>query len=127
VKILDWDVVMQNWGHDRPLVQQLVQMFLEEAPTQMTSLREAIARKDSHALWKYAQQLKGEFGSFTSDCPGYLLALRLEQMSCSGDFAGAEQAFPVLERALERFTSALAAFLNRVNEMNANAPPYPGP
>jgi len=59
-----WDIAqtLERLGGDEKLLHEIVEIFLEEGPKQMTTLRHAIAEGNAADIEKTAHSLKGELG-----------------------------------------------------------------
>jgi two-component system, sensor histidine kinase and response regulator len=104
---IDEAALLHRVGGDRELLRELVALFLESYPRQLTELREAATRGDGAAVERGAHAMKGSVGNFSAQA-AFQLALRLEEMGRSGDLTGAAALVGNLEEELERLRSALA-------------------
>jgi HPt (histidine-containing phosphotransfer) domain-containing protein len=68
---------------EEDLLAELIDLFLEDAPTRITSLREAITREDWSAMGSWAHSLKGSCGSLGATHMADLCA-KLEAMGRTG-------------------------------------------
>jgi two-component system sensor histidine kinase/response regulator len=61
---ISWDIAqtLERLGGDEKLLHEVVEIFLEEGPKQMTTLRHAIAEGNAADIEKTAHSLKGELG-----------------------------------------------------------------
>jgi CheY-like chemotaxis protein len=86
--------------------QELIDMFLDDTPPRLASLREAAARQDAAALIEVSHALKGAAAHFGA----HELATRceqLEQLARGGTLEGAEELLQRMEDAFARARLAL--------------------
>ena len=106
--VFDLEAALARVEGDRSLLQELIKIFLEDAPRQLAEIREAIAAKDARRLNRAAHSLGGAIANFEAG-PAHEAAVRLERISASPDIAGAADAAAELERTLERLRRELLA------------------
>jgi CheY-like chemotaxis protein/HPt (histidine-containing phosphotransfer) domain-containing protein len=106
----DLEAALEIVQGDRELLIELVQLFLEEKPRQLTDLKQAIVRRDAAGVALHAHSLKGPLNSIGASSAADA-AWRLEQMGRSGQMDGVESGGEALERELNRLEPALAALL----------------
>jgi two-component system sensor histidine kinase/response regulator len=97
---------------DEGLMQEIVALFLDMAPAQMTALRNALARGDSKDLFMTAHSLKGAAGNLQAGAT-FKAALRLEKLGREGNLAEAPAALDALDQELDRLLSALTTYATR--------------
>ena len=108
VSVFDRNMALARFGKDRELLQEIVVLFLDEAPRLLSEIRASITRRDANALERAAHTLKGAVGNFGARS-AFEAALRLEVMGRDGDFAKAAEACVELEKEIARLERALAA------------------
>ncbi len=98
---------LQEDGED-DLLAELIDLFLEDAPTRIDNLRESIAREDWSAMGSWAHSLKGSCGSLGAMHMADLCA-KLEAMGRSnhGPRVDAERIQRDLEAQFELVRAAL--------------------
>jgi CheY-like chemotaxis protein len=107
-----WDIAqtLETLGGDEKLLYEVVEIFLEEGPKQITSLRRAIADGNAADIERTAHSLKGELGylgiSTVSQKAG-----ELEEMGRSRDLQQSAEAFAV-------FDTEIIAILNSMRSVN---------
>jgi signal transduction histidine kinase/DNA-binding response OmpR family regulator/HPt (histidine-containing phosphotransfer) domain-containing protein len=109
-----WDhaKALERVDGDEPLLQEMIQIFLEECPKQLAKLREAVAEGNSDMLERVAHNLKGELGYL--GMPGACQKARdLEEMGRNRSYSQASEIF----LALETEVSALVAEMSRKMEI----------
>src|ERR1035438_1347188 len=86
---------------DKDLFQELVNMFRDSYPAELSALRDAIGRRDSDALRRVSHHLKGTLGALAAG-PARHVALRLEDLGSSADFDPAPAVYVEIGRASRR-------------------------
>jgi HPt (histidine-containing phosphotransfer) domain-containing protein len=104
----DKAAALKRAGGDDDLLRELAGLCLDECPTLMAEIREAVARKDAARLRSVAHTLKGSVATFTADETA-AAALRLEEMGRAGRWDGVDDALAALEAAVGRLRPALDA------------------
>ena len=100
--------VLERFGGDADMVQQLVEIFLEEYPKQLAKVRAAIDSGDAAVLRRTAHTLKGSVGTFAEGA-GYHTALWLENMGRNSDLGQCEEAWTALETAVHDLVAVLTS------------------
>jgi CheY-like chemotaxis protein len=96
-------------GGDRQLFGELVELFFDTYPPQLTELGEAIAQRDCLRVQRLAHTLRGAAVNFCAETVA-AAAQRLENMGRAGDLTDAAETYEALTEALNRLRPALAAF-----------------
>ncbi len=105
--VFDADEASRKLGGDRELLQELAGMFIQEYPTRLAAIKDAIAAKDSEQLMREAHALKGEVGNFAAQA-SWDAAYRLENMGRHNQMDEAEAALEQLERQVAKLIEAFA-------------------
>jgi HPt (histidine-containing phosphotransfer) domain-containing protein len=106
----DVRAALRATGGDRGLLDEIVRLFLDDAPRLREQIREAIGRRDAKALRSAAHSLRGGSSHFAA--PSITEAAKLLELSAqSEDFAAADAARAKLEPALDRVLAALSESL----------------
>lgn len=103
---IDWQVALDAVGGRRDLLAELVQIFCDEYPMTLATIREAIERSDPKLLQLSAHQLKGclrYFGPTTAS----EMAHSLEEIGRSGRIDGAATRIEPLSAAVKRLLPKL--------------------
>jgi signal transduction histidine kinase/CheY-like chemotaxis protein len=95
-------------GGEMDFLLEITAVFLEECPSQLAQIREAIAQDDSEALCRTAHTLKGAVGNFGAPLV-YAAAERLEIVGREGKGAEAAEAWEELATEMERLRTGLLA------------------
>lgn len=93
---------------DEELLQELIVLFLDDAPQRLARLREAAAGHDLPALAQAAHTLKGAMGNLCAT-RAFDAAQRLESLAHAGDAQHAGEALAALEAAMTCLQTALAS------------------
>jgi len=91
---------------DRELLGELVGVFLQEYPSQLASVRDAVERRDPQGVRRTAHLLKGSLSAFGGN-PAFNIAAHLEALGMDEDMVGAAADLPRLERASEALRDGL--------------------
>lgn len=97
--VLDRAMALSRVGGDSELLQEMAQLFLEECPSQMEAVRDAVHTRDPKAIERSAHSLKGSVGNFGA-AAAHQAALELEMKGRLSDLQGVEQALRQLESAV---------------------------
>lgn len=106
--IINLAAALERVGGDVELLEEVAQVFLDNAPDQVAQIRKAAEAGDGVALERAAHALKGSVGNFGAEA-AFQAALRLEKMGRSGDLTGVQEACAALEAEMKRLRPALAA------------------
>src|SRR5262249_55274563 len=92
---------------DRELLVEMAELFLDESPRLLTTLRDAVAHGNAQTAAYAAHTLKGSVANFAAT-PAFAAAQKLERMARQGDLSQAQTAFHDLEAQLRRLEPVLA-------------------
>jgi PAS domain S-box-containing protein len=93
---------------DRELLQQMIELFTNQAGSLRAEIRACLDRQDGPGLERAAHKLKGSIGNFGADA-AVEAARRLEIMGRSVNFTHCQEAWADLEREMDRLDQALAS------------------
>jgi signal transduction histidine kinase/DNA-binding response OmpR family regulator len=97
--VFDRDTVIERFGGDEEILVEALEVFLDDVPQQLASLRDCLANGDTEAFGRGGHSLKGAAGSV-----GALrirdVGFQMEQAGGSGDLS---EAAALVERASEAF------------------------
>ena len=96
---IDRQVALSRVGGDTELLREIANLFLEEYPRAMTSLREALSRGDAKEVERAAHGLKGSVANFGARA-AVDAALTIEGLGRARQLAEVEQALRTLDLAL---------------------------
>jgi two-component system sensor histidine kinase/response regulator len=101
--------MLRELDGDEELLQRLVELFLEDTPGILDTMRVFIAHRDSSGLEGAGHKLLSSLGPFGAE-PARKLALSLEEMGRLGAFENAEEKFANLEGEINKIYDALGKF-----------------
>jgi len=104
----DRPALLANMGGDSELLEEIVGLFLADAPRRLSAIREAVENRDGPSLRFAAHALKGSAANFRA---GAVVdgARRLEEAGSNGNLEEAEQVLAELESEMQRLAPALAS------------------
>ncbi len=102
----DWTLKLLDG--DSELLTEIVELFLEDYPTQLTCIREALKQGDGKVLERSAHTFKGSLSHFGAES-AVEAALQLEKMGQQGDLTHAWETYALLEQTVERLKPSLKA------------------
>jgi signal transduction histidine kinase/DNA-binding response OmpR family regulator len=105
--VVDMNALLIRVEGDKDLLAQMAELFLEECPQSLCTIREAVLRRDAKELERSAHTLKSAVGNFAAQ-KAVEAALELETMARDGDLNEAEKAYQALEQEIERLKPVLA-------------------
>jgi HPt (histidine-containing phosphotransfer) domain-containing protein len=108
--VLDQAALLARVDGDRAFLQELAECFLKESPRLLAAIRDAIIDGDAQELGRAAHTLKGSVSNFCAPAATDA-ACKLEMLGGAGDLTGADEAFAILERAMQQLHSALASLV----------------
>jgi CheY-like chemotaxis protein len=106
--VFDRGTALDRLGGDEAFLEEVVGIFLHDAPRLMEDIRQAVARRDAACLRRTAHALKGSAG-YVGGVRTAEVAQQLEAIGTDGDLTGAPDAVQTLEQEIERLTGALTA------------------
>ncbi len=115
---------LERLGGDEELLQEVMEIFREEAPKHLAGLREAITQQDAETIERIAHSLQGELG-YLGIAELSHGARQLEEKGRTSDFQGALSLFPPFEAAMARLLTAMGVTHKRGSEEQL-APGPPG-
>jgi len=107
---LDREQIMEQFDGDEELFAEIAELFIEDAPKQMTRIREAVAKGDALALNRAAHALKGSVSNFGVEAV-YDLARSMEIMGDESDFQEAEKTCDALGKTLGELLREMRALI----------------
>ncbi len=98
--------MLDRFGGDMELVNEIVTMFLDDCPRRLSALRRGLDAADGHSVELAAHSLKGSVSFF--EAPAAVAAAQaLETMGREGNLMQAEESWGAIEREITRLVSAL--------------------
>lgn len=99
--VLDIKKTLEQVGGDRKLLKEIIDIYCEEYPKQLSRIQQAIDKNDTATIGEVAHTVKGTVGNFGSKS-AFEAALYLEKIGKSGKLSVALNAFDALKKELER-------------------------
>jgi two-component system, sensor histidine kinase and response regulator len=106
--VFDRQAALDRVGGEEELFDEVLQLFLSDAPNRLTEIRTALEQGDTKRLEIGAHSLKGAAGYVGAERT-VARALKLESMGRSADLSKALEEFRELEREIERLREAVHA------------------
>jgi HPt (histidine-containing phosphotransfer) domain-containing protein len=106
-KVCDLATALGRLRGNCKLLQEMLDLFREDAPHFQQELRSAVDRGDGTSALQATHGLRGMLAYFSAEV-ALQVAERVEQLAVESDFAGARNAALELDVAIERFIAALA-------------------
>ena len=88
---LNLAIALERVGGDEELLREIAGLFLEDYPSLMSKIGQAVATNDAYNLERAAHSLKGSIANFGSES-AYQASLDLEQIGRSKDLAKMHEA-----------------------------------
>ncbi|MCI0485999.1 MAG: PAS domain S-box protein [Blastocatellia bacterium] len=107
-EVFDRQEALSRVDGDMDLLLELMELFFEGCPSQLSTMREAIARSDGETIAEAAHSLKGAAGNLGANA-AYEAAKKLEMMGREGNLHGAVEAWEELAAKIERLKAVIAA------------------
>ena len=102
MKTFDREKALSVTGGDTGLLGELLNLFCEQRPKQLTDISDAIKTGQSEQLQSVAHALKGALGNL-GGMHAFNLAQALEKMGMDNKLQGAETVFQQLEASVLEF------------------------
>ncbi|MDB5336093.1 MAG: barA 2 [Planctomycetaceae bacterium] len=119
-------VALEMVAGDATTLQEIADLFLQDCPSLISQISQAITAEDSATLVSSAHLLKGSAGYFGSSVAAESAA-KLEQLGRAEEFTPAADVYAELEQQVSQLTTELAEFLNRSTPAVAEMPEEPCP
>jgi PAS domain S-box-containing protein len=112
---ITWDIAqtLERLGGDEKLLHEVVEIFLEEGPKQMTTLRHAIEDGNAEGIEKTAHSLKGELG--------YLGISEVSRKACELEEMGREHDLQHTTKVFGTFEAGISGVLISMRRMNGRS------
>ncbi len=100
--------MLERFDGDAELLGEVAGVFLENCPTLMNALRDAVTRHDPQALRRAAHTIKGSVDYFAAKA-AFEAAWLLESRGSAGDWSDVDETCRMLESAIEHMKPTLVA------------------
>jgi CheY-like chemotaxis protein/HPt (histidine-containing phosphotransfer) domain-containing protein len=107
--VFDRRMALDRVSGDEQLLDEVVQLFLSDAPSRIAEVRSSLEQGDPKRLQIAAHSLKGSAGYVGAERTA-AQARKLEDLGRSGDLSQALEEFRLLEREIEKLRQTVAAF-----------------
>ncbi|RMF57937.1 MAG: Hpt domain-containing protein [Calditrichaeota bacterium] len=104
--VLDTRELFERLDNDHELFHELVEIFQEDYPQQLSFIEEAIRNRNGAELRHWAHTLKGAVGNFCAHT-AFNIAYKLEKCGENEDFSEAEKLYPEMVSEIQRVVDAL--------------------
>ncbi|MBI1840714.1 MAG: Hpt domain-containing protein [Verrucomicrobia bacterium] len=111
-RIYDLNVALERMDGDVPLLEEVIDIFLDDYANSIAELRQAAASRDQAALQRAAHTLKGAVGNFVAH-RATEAALSVETLAKAGQLDLAISLTPRLEDEVARLAAALKQYRHR--------------
>jgi signal transduction histidine kinase/CheY-like chemotaxis protein len=102
------ETLLARVGGSHDLLQEVIDLFLEDSPKQIESIRKALADGDTTAVYRAAHTLKGSVGHFEAH-NAVALAQRLEARARDGSIDSAIEVFALLTEEMDALQTRLGS------------------
>lgn len=120
--VLQVDATLQRLGGDVELLDQIILIYLEDAPTLLHGARQSLAQGNAVELRRAAHSLKGMMATLGAPA-GVNAASRLEQCAASGDLPGASDLIFECGERVSELMRVLDAYYHGTTHSNGAAAP----
>lgn len=111
-EVCDLPALLARFEDDADLIQELAGLFLDDSPSLVSKMREAVESSDSLSLEKAAHSLKGSVSNFCAQRT-HQAAVRLEEIGRAGQASIAEPALECLEKSLNELQPLIEKLAGR--------------
>ncbi len=108
IPVLDQRRLLEQFGDEPEIIAELRDLFLEDLPRQIASMREAVAATDCDVVARAAHSLKGASGTFGAERV-YHVAQALEQLGREGKLEEVSLGLDLLQEELEKVVVVIRA------------------
>ena len=105
---LDKAIALERLGGDEELLKEVAALFLDEYPTLMAEIKDAVETKNANQLERAAHSLKGSVSNFGSDA-AWQAANEMERIGRANELANSEVAYTHLALVMEAIRPELSA------------------
>ncbi len=112
---LDKDVLIKSFKDDHSLFKELVEIFVNDYPQMLTSLRESMKTTDAKTFSRTAHSLKGMLRNFQAEVAADT-AFDLEKKGKQGELDGSDQIIDRLTGQLDEVAQKLKALVKKISD-----------
>ncbi len=107
MEVFDKSDMFDRLGGDEELCKEIVELFIEDTPKQITELKKALENKDASMVQQQAHSLKGSSAN-TSALGMQEIAFQMEKAGETGDLDTATSLLLKLEEDFEKFKRTIS-------------------
>jgi CheY-like chemotaxis protein len=108
----DAAALLEKFGGDREFMEDIVRVFLEDCPAQLSAIESAVEARDPHRIERAAHALKGAAGNLGA-ADVVRAAADLEQVGATNRIADVDTAYARVTAETSTFVGALRQFEER--------------
>ncbi len=105
-RVFDKDEILKKFDGDKEFLAELVVVFINDIPEQLSGIKEAVNNQNSKELVKTAHKLKGSVANFEENA-AFEAALKLEMMGRENRLDGVKDAYDILVKEVAYLANAL--------------------
>jgi HPt (histidine-containing phosphotransfer) domain-containing protein len=106
IPVLDQSRLLEQFGDEPEIIAELRDLFLEDLPHQIATMRTGLAAGDSDIVARAAHSLKGASGTFGAERV-YQVAQALEQLGREGKLEEASLGLDLLQEELDKVAAVI--------------------
>lgn len=110
-EVVDFDRALSRVAGDEQMLRELAEIFLEQSPTWLEQIEDAISDDEPEGVFRAAHDIKGSTEVFCAD-PAVQAAKQLEKMGRQNDLDDADEALGALKAQLVWVRNALEDYLD---------------
>ena len=104
--VFDLNKTLAHVGGNHRSLDKIIQVFLDNCPRLMESIRQAIDGNNAEKLWQAVHTLKGSVAIFASESV-LETVVNLEMMAIRKDLSGAKETFAIMHDQINRLEKAI--------------------
>jgi len=108
--VFDKDEILKRFDGEKEFLTDLVEIFENNIPEQLSEIKEAVDNHNSNDLEKSAHKLKGAIANFGEN-KAFEAALKLEMMGRKSRLDGVKESYDTLVKEVELLMNALKEFV----------------
>lgn len=110
--VMDVEDALQRLDHDHELFREIVQIYVEDSPSMLQSIHDAVAHADAGMLQRAAHSLKGLTATLSAQ-QVVSAAYRLEQMGATGNLTDAAAAVATVDQQVSELNQVVRNYLQK--------------
>ncbi len=104
--VFDKDKALDIIGGDEDLLREIIEIFINDVPQQMSEIKEAVRSRKGDMLEKSSHKLKGAVSNFGENAT-FKSAFKLEIIGKENRFDDVEEVYGTLVKDVESLTNSL--------------------